>query len=393
MHDGFERNAGMYLLPRYLSDSAWLGHIPFAGWIMLAARPRCLVELGTHRGASFLAFCQAAAENALETRCNAIDTWAGDEHAGFYGDDVIDALRVEHDRDYGQFSTLMRMTFDQALGEFADGSVDLLHIDGLHTYEAVRHDFESWLPKLSERGVVLFHDIGERGREFGVWRLWEEIRANYPTFEFLHAHGLGVAMVGMCPPSALSGLASLEASAVEKVRLEFEALGHSIEQQALARQLQLRLAGVQQGLDEYRSHAQALEQERNELVAAGVEISRANRTLEDSLRETQFELVSARQNLASTKHGLDEYRQHAEALEQERANYIEMAARAEARMREASQRSQELDAQLHQLEASQVECGNRVEELVRELNLTHQSRSWRMTSWLRWLSRAAREIV
>ncbi|MEO6155417.1 MAG: class I SAM-dependent methyltransferase [Thermomonas sp.] len=308
MHQGFVRNAGMYLRPRHLAASAWTGHIPFAGWIMLAARPQCFVELGTHRGASFLAFAQAVSDYGLETRCNAIDTWSGDEHAGFYGDDVINALRAEHDSAYGQFSTLMRMTFDQALDEFADGSVDLLHIDGLHTYEAVRHDFESWLPKLSECGVVLFHDITETGRGFGVWRLWAEIRGKYPTFQFQHAHGLGIALVGARPPIAVSRLASLEADAVDDIRLEFEALGHAIEQQALACQLALQLAGVQEGLDEYRGHAEALEQERKSLVAAAAEMSRANHALEDSLRLTQCELTSVGHQLASAMHGLDEYR-------------------------------------------------------------------------------------
>ncbi|MGY6519970.1 MAG: class I SAM-dependent methyltransferase [Lysobacteraceae bacterium] len=186
----------MFRRPGYLGASAWLEHIPFAMWVVEAQRPRTVVELGTHNGASYFAFCQAVAELGLDSSCFAVDTWKGDAHAGFYGEEVHERVRAWNDAHYSAFSRLVRSTFDEALEHFSDGSVDLLHIDGLHTLEAVTHDFRSWRPKLSDRAVVLFHDINVRERGFGVYRLFEELRGQFPSFAFVHGHGLGVLGVG-----------------------------------------------------------------------------------------------------------------------------------------------------------------------------------------------------
>jgi hypothetical protein len=86
----------------------------------------------------------------------------------------------------------LRTTFDEARQNFADETVDILHIDGLHTYGAVLHDFENWLSAVKPGGLVLLHDISARHGDFGVWRVWEELESRGERFSFPHSWGLGV---------------------------------------------------------------------------------------------------------------------------------------------------------------------------------------------------------
>jgi O-antigen biosynthesis protein len=185
-----------FWFPERLCESAWIEHAPFAYWLMEAHRPSLLVELGTYWGYSFFAFCQAVRELGLPTRCFAVDTWHGDDQAGRYGEEVFESVSAYHKAHYSAFAALMRATFDGAAPSFADHSIDLLHIDGRHAYQDVSHDFAVWLPKLSRRGIVVFHDVSERKPDFDVWRLWSELREKHPHFEFPHGHGLGILAVG-----------------------------------------------------------------------------------------------------------------------------------------------------------------------------------------------------
>lgn len=205
--------------------SAWYGHVPFGHWLVSATRPGSIVELGTHSGVSYAAFCEAVVRSGLATRCFAVDTWTGDPLMGFYGEAVFEDFRRFHDNMYAAFSTIVRGTFDAAAERFVPGSIDLLHIDGLHTYEAVRHDFETWRPKLSRQGVVLFHDIAVQGGGFGVHRLWAELRAAFASFTFEHSFGLGVLAVGEAVHPAVAALCRLAEPDAARVRARFARLG------------------------------------------------------------------------------------------------------------------------------------------------------------------------
>ncbi len=278
--------------PERLSDfSVWRGHIPFAMLLIELLRPRVLVELGTHYGDSYLAFCQAVKTLHTGTRCFAVDTWQGDAQAGFYEDGIYTDLQAYHDPRYADFSRLVRATFAEAAATFADGSIDLLHIDGLHTYEAVKHDFDTYRLKLNaENAVVLFHDTAVTDGDFGVYRFWDELCAttNAPAFAFTHAGGLGVLALGEASRAKLRFLTEASAADADHLRLFFERLAEPAilakslepkwsqlasaeEHLALTRaeleQQRAEFAKVAKDRDDLREHAHRLEAHRDQIEA------------------------------------------------------------------------------------------------------------------------------
>ncbi len=192
----------LFSMPKFVDKPyGWIQHIPFAFFCIHSLKPDTFLELGTHSGNSYFSFCQAVEDLKLNANCYAVDHWEGDKHSGNYGEEVYGRVKKINDRHFHKISSLLRMDFDDALSYFNDKSIDLLHIDGLHEYEAVKHDFVQWLPKMSSKGVVLFHDTNVREREFGVWKLFDELAREYKSTNFSHGHGLGVLCIGENIPS------------------------------------------------------------------------------------------------------------------------------------------------------------------------------------------------
>lgn len=73
--------------------------------------------------------------------------------------------------------------------------VDWLFIDGDHTFEGAKQDYNNYFPMLNEGGYCVFHDIiGEAG----VMQLWNEIKSDNkrPTIDIVHSkHKLGIGVI------------------------------------------------------------------------------------------------------------------------------------------------------------------------------------------------------
>jgi hypothetical protein len=197
----------LFSIQDYL-PSAWIGHAPFLKFIIREQKPEKFVELGVHNGFSYFVACQAIKECNIEANAFAIDHWIGDEQAGFFDNSVFEGVEVINAK-YSEFSTLLKMSFDDALAKFDDSSIDLLHIDGFHSYESVRKDFESWISKMDSNGIILLHDVHVRRDSFGVYLFWKEIKSKFKTIEFVGSHGLGIVFLGEIPQGKFAELVQI----------------------------------------------------------------------------------------------------------------------------------------------------------------------------------------
>src|ERR1700686_1789884 len=226
-------------IQRYLGDS-WSMHLPFAYDLMRELAPRVFVELGVKQGESYFSFCQSAAENKINVRCYGVDSWRGDIQTGSL-DPEIQREVAEYNWQYSSFSELKTMFFAEAVGDFPDATIDLLHIDGTHIYSDLQAGFELGVPKLSPQLVILYHHVMLRDRGFGVWKLWEEIAREGDSFFFEFGYGLGVwknLSVATGDPPFIRRLLSADRTEIRQINEYYAnaaaalALWHSLQRQS-----------------------------------------------------------------------------------------------------------------------------------------------------------------
>jgi cephalosporin hydroxylase len=144
----------------------------------VALNPPCRVlELGSARGGTFLAWCELATSYAVivsvdlehsDTNVERMQSFVHPNQAAKFvkGD--------THDPD-------IRRQVEDLLGY-----VDLLHIDADHSEAAVRADWEDYHELLCPGGLAVFHDISDGGP---IGSLWSELASKFWNIKFIEANG------------------------------------------------------------------------------------------------------------------------------------------------------------------------------------------------------------
>jgi cephalosporin hydroxylase len=149
-------------------------------------RPRTVVEIGSLNGGTLFAWCQVADPDALIV---SIDLPRGMFGGGY---SWRDARRFRKYALPGQeLHTLRRDSHDpktirRVEGLLAGRSIDFLLIDGDHSYDGVKRDWQLYEPLVAEGGLIAFHDILEHEAQplCEVDQLWRELAPLHETAEF-----------------------------------------------------------------------------------------------------------------------------------------------------------------------------------------------------------------
>ena len=339
------------LMPRRVVEPVvWVGHAPFVMWLVEQWEPSQVVVLGVGAGNAFFAVCEAVLRAGFASAIVGVDEWQ-DLHGATHSGAGYESVSAHCSSTYGSFASLMRCAFDEALPRFADGAIDVLHIDGCRDYDSVRHDYQSWLPKLSVQGVVLIHGIQNREEGVaGASRLWAEIRRYYPHCEFAHSGGLGVLFVGRAMEPRRASLRDVlgTPSAAEPLHGLFSSFGGLL---ASERQASLRIDAA----------AANLKRLTREIESRGSALARLQAIVESVRAER--DQVKGRARRADE---LDA------ALAQSRAEHVSLERRLDESNAELLARENhrvELRGEIERLEAEL----SRVREVVREVaELRHQ---------------------
>jgi predicted O-methyltransferase YrrM len=147
-------------------------------------RLRAVLEIGTERGGTLYVWTRLAEPDALLISVDwpeaAVRELAGDDELRAMGRErqQIDVVRGDSHADG------TRARIERTL---AGRRLDVLFVDGDHSYRGVRRDFELYSPLVRGSGLIVFHDILRHHSETGseVERFWQEIRCGYRSREFV----------------------------------------------------------------------------------------------------------------------------------------------------------------------------------------------------------------
>ena len=169
-------------IPSAWGDGNCNGHIKVAQYLIERLNPKVTVDLGVDYGYSLISLSYKNSGIVYGIDCFQGDEWVGDRNTYDHIISTIEKLNFTNIK-------IIKGYFDEVVKDW-NQQIDILHIDGFHSYDAVKNDYKKWSPFVNHQGVILFHDTNAHDTRFGVKKFFSEI--DLPKMEFMDFQGLGI---------------------------------------------------------------------------------------------------------------------------------------------------------------------------------------------------------
>ncbi|MFX1569937.1 MAG: class I SAM-dependent methyltransferase [Promethearchaeota archaeon] len=164
--------------------------------LMDSFNPKIILEIGTAMGGTLFLFSRFVSSDAILISIDLLKGKIGGKNTAFIKSFAQKKQKIILIRsDSHKLSTFQRIK-----KILKNMKIDILFIDGDHTYEGVKKDFEMYKPLVKPEGLICFHDIiqGSNDKVGGVPNFWNEIRENCKTNEIIekyHQEGYGIGII------------------------------------------------------------------------------------------------------------------------------------------------------------------------------------------------------
>jgi predicted O-methyltransferase YrrM len=192
-----------------LGESGWLLH-----GLVRSMRPSICVEIGSAHGWSTCLIAMALEQN-LKGRLYAVDPHLPNDWSDPNPDKSLDTLRGNlRASGLSHRVEIIRKTTADARTLLPDG-IDFAFIDGDHSFEGVKADWDILKPLLAPWAVVVFHDsMWDVNRDVPVYKEWRNEKMGVPRFlETLREEGYPLVTInadwGLTLVQAIKGSANL----------------------------------------------------------------------------------------------------------------------------------------------------------------------------------------
>jgi predicted O-methyltransferase YrrM len=166
--------------------------------IVAVARPKFVMEIGTARGGTLFLLSRVASHKASII---SLDLPSGNFGGGYSSQKTkfFKTFAAQDQRMYfiRENSHLIK-TFNLVKNILKGNKLDFLFIDGDHTYQGVKKDFEMYSQLVKKGGLIALHDVClHSGSECEVATFWYEIKRKLRHIEVIKDAKQGWAGIGL----------------------------------------------------------------------------------------------------------------------------------------------------------------------------------------------------